>query len=72
MLGAVAGVMGTLQAVEVLKEILGIGQSMAGCLLIYDALDCQFRNVNVPADPACRLCGRSPSITELTVRAAIS
>src|SRR5205823_12309965 len=68
-LGAVAGVMGTLQAVEVLKEILGIGQSMAGRLLIYDALDCQFRTVNVPADPACRLCGRLPSITGLSMHA---
>lgn len=61
-LGAVAGVMGTLQAVEVLKEIVGIGQSMAGRLLIYDALDTQFRTVKVPADPACRLCGSTPSI----------
>jgi len=69
-LGAVAGVMGTLQAVEVLKEILGIGHSMAGRLLIYDALDCQFRNVNVPADPACRLCGRSPSIRQLSTHAS--
>lgn len=66
-LGAVAGVMGTLQAVEVLKEILGIGQSMAGRLLIYDALDCQFRTVNVPADPECRLCGKSPAITDLAI-----
>src|SRR5437868_1701173 len=64
-LGAVAGVMGTLQAAEVLKEIVGIGQTMAGRLLIYDALDCQFRNVRVPADPACRLCGTSPVITAL-------
>src|SRR5437763_7229102 len=68
-LGAVAGVMGTLQAVEVLKEILGIGHSMAGRLLIYDGLDCELRNVNVPADPACRLCGRSPSITQLSTHA---
>jgi adenylyltransferase/sulfurtransferase len=69
-LGAVAGVMGTLQGVEVLKEIVGIGQSMAGRLLIYDALDSQFRTVNVPADPACRLCGRAPSITDLSIHAA--
>ena len=66
-LGAVAGVMGTLQAVEVLKEILSAGQSMAGRLLIYDALECQFRTVNVPADPACRLCGQSPLIRDLSV-----
>jgi adenylyltransferase/sulfurtransferase len=61
-LGAVAGVMGTLQAVEVLKEITGAGESMAGRLLIYDGLETQFRNVKVPADPACRLCGSSPAI----------
>lgn len=61
-LGAVAGVMGTLQAVEVLKEITAAGQSLAGRLLIYDALECQFRTVRVTADPACRLCGPSPAI----------
>ncbi len=65
-LGAVAGVMGTLQAVEVLKEIIPAGQSMAGRLLIYDALECRFRTVIVPADPACRLCGLSPVITDLS------
>ena len=64
-LGAVAGVMGTLQAVEVLKEIVGVGQSMAGRLMIYDALDAQFRNVRVPADPGCRLCGSAPIIRSL-------
>ena len=61
-LGAVAGVMGTLQAVEVLKEITGAGESMAGRLLIYDGLETQFRTVRVPADPACRLCGKAPAI----------
>lgn len=61
-LGAVAGVMGTLQAVEVLKEITGAGETMAGRLLIYDGLETQFRAVKVPADPACRLCGSSPTI----------
>jgi adenylyltransferase/sulfurtransferase len=64
-LGAVAGVMGTLQGVEVLKEIVGIGQSMAGRLLIYDAMDTQFRTVKVPADPGCHLCGATPTITGL-------
>lgn len=65
-LGAVAGVMGTLQAVEVLKEITGAGESMAGRLLIYDGLETQFRNVKVPADPACRLCGMTPAIHDLS------
>jgi adenylyltransferase/sulfurtransferase len=65
-LGAVAGVMGTLQAVEVLKEILSLGDSMAGRLLIYDALSAQFRTVKVPRDPACALCGENPTITDLS------
>jgi adenylyltransferase/sulfurtransferase len=56
-LGAVAGVMGTLQAVEVLKELLDIGQSMAGRLLIYDALGARLREVKVRKDPQCILCG---------------
>lgn len=57
-LGAAAGVMGTLQALEVLKEILGIGETLAGRLLIYDALATRFRVVRVNPDPACRLCGK--------------
>jgi molybdopterin/thiamine biosynthesis adenylyltransferase len=56
-LGAAAGVMGTLQALEVLKEIAGIGESLAGHLLIYDALATRFRTVRVRPDPACPLCG---------------
>jgi molybdopterin/thiamine biosynthesis adenylyltransferase len=66
-LGAVAGIMGTLQALEVMKEILGIGDSLAGRLLIYDALAGQFRNLNVPPDPACRLCGTAPTLRTLQV-----
>jgi molybdopterin-synthase adenylyltransferase len=61
-LGAAAGVMGTLQALEVLKEILGIGESVAGQLLIYDALAARFRKVAVRPDPECPLCGTDPSI----------
>lgn len=61
-LGAAAGVMGTLQALEVMKEILGVGESLAGHLLIYDALSTRFRKVKVPRDPACALCGEKPTI----------
>ncbi|MEW5727263.1 MAG: molybdopterin-synthase adenylyltransferase MoeB [Pseudomonadota bacterium] len=64
-LGAIAGTMGSLQATEVLKELLGIGDSMAGRLLIYDALSVAFRTVRVPRDPGCPLCGDSPTITDL-------
>ncbi|HUO92044.1 MAG TPA: molybdopterin-synthase adenylyltransferase MoeB [Rhizomicrobium sp.] len=56
-LGAAAGVMGTLQALEVLKEILHLGESLAGKLLIYEALSTRFRSVRVRPDPQCRLCG---------------
>jgi molybdopterin/thiamine biosynthesis adenylyltransferase len=56
-LGALAGVMGSLQALEVIKEILGLGESLAGYLLIYDALDARFRKVKFAKDPHCALCG---------------
>ena len=66
-LGAAAGVMGTLQALEILKEILGIGESLAGKLLICEALTARFRNVKVKPDPACRLCGPNPTIRDLSL-----
>ena len=66
-LGAVSGVMGTLQALEVMKEIIGVGDSLAGRLLIYDALSANVRTVKVPADPECRLCGPKPSIRDLSI-----
>ncbi|MBV9828560.1 MAG: molybdopterin-synthase adenylyltransferase MoeB [Alphaproteobacteria bacterium] len=56
-LGAVAGVMGTLQAVEVLKEVLGLGDSLDGTLLIYDALQARFHRIKIAKDPACPTCG---------------
>jgi len=68
-LGAAAGVVGTLQALETMKEILGLGESLAGRLLIYDALAAQFRTVKVPPDPACALCGPNPAIRDLSLHA---
>ena len=65
-LGAVAGVLGTLQATEVLKEILAIGDSMAGRLLIYDALSTTMRQVKIKPDPECPLCSAAPTITDLS------
>ena len=64
-LGAVTGVMGTLQATEVLKEILGIGESLSGRLLVWDALATRIRTIRLPKDPACPLCGPNPAITTL-------
>ena len=65
-LGALAGVMGSLQTTEILKEIMEIGDSMAGSLLIYDALNTTFRNMKLKPDPGCPLCGDAPSITDLS------
>jgi len=56
-LGAAAGVMGTLQALEIIKEITGAGKSLHGHLLIYEALETRFRSVVLKPDPACPLCG---------------
>jgi adenylyltransferase/sulfurtransferase len=56
-LGAVAGVIGTLQATEVLKELLGLGESLSGQLLMYDALRAGFHKVKLPRDPDCPTCG---------------
>ncbi len=68
-LGAVTGVMGTLQAAEVLKEVLGIGDSLAGRLLIWDALGARFHTVRLPRDPACPACGDHPTIHDLSAHA---
>jgi molybdopterin/thiamine biosynthesis adenylyltransferase len=57
-LGAVAGVMGTLQATEVLKELLGLGESLSGTLLLYDALRAGFHKIKLPRDPDCPTCAR--------------
>jgi adenylyltransferase/sulfurtransferase len=65
-LGALAGVMGSLQAVEVLKELLGIGESLSGSLTIYDGLGGRFHRVAVRRDPECPLCGANPTIRDLS------
>ncbi len=56
-LGAVTGVMGSLQATEVLKEIMGIGEGLSGRLLIWDAFSARIRTIRLPKDPACPVCG---------------
>lgn len=65
-LGAVAGVVGVLQAAEAIKILAGIGTPLVGKLLIYDALNADFRKVKIPKDPECAVCGANPTITELT------
>ncbi len=64
-LGAVAGVIGVIQANEVLKFILNIGELLVGKLLIFNALESSFRQVSVPQDKNCPVCGENPTITEL-------
>ncbi len=61
-LGAVAGVVGSLAAVEAIKEIAGLGDSLAGRLLIYDALGPTTRVVALPRDPGCPACGDGSSV----------
>ena len=62
-LGPVAGVMGCLMAVEALKLIAGCGEPVAGRLLLYDALDARWRELRIPRDPACPVCGDQTSAT---------
>ena len=71
-LGAVVGVVGTIQATEILKEIIGIGDSMAGRLMIYDALGARFESVKVGWDPDNPLSGRQPSIRDLSMHAKVA
>jgi adenylyltransferase/sulfurtransferase len=69
-LGAAVGVVGTLQAVEVLKEILGLGESLAGRLLLYDAQAARFTDIKLAWDPANPLSGEAPTIRDLSIHAA--
>jgi molybdopterin-synthase adenylyltransferase len=68
-LGAIAGMVGSLQATEVLKEIMGLGESLSGHLLVYDGLDTMFRKIKTRRDPACALCGPQASIKDLRLSA---
>jgi molybdopterin/thiamine biosynthesis adenylyltransferase/rhodanese-related sulfurtransferase/molybdopterin converting factor small subunit len=61
-LGALAGVMGTIQAVETLKILLGAGETLAGRLLLYDALTAEWRTFRWQRNPACPVCGDHPTI----------
>jgi molybdopterin-synthase adenylyltransferase len=62
-LGAMCGMVGSLQAGEVIKEITGAGDSMSGRLLIVDSLRTEFRTVKIKPDPDCALCGPQATIT---------
>jgi molybdopterin-synthase adenylyltransferase len=64
-LGAAAGVMGSLQALEVLKEVAGLGSGLAGKILVYKALTAEFHSARLAKDPACPLCGAKATISGL-------
>ena len=64
-LGALTGLVGSIQATEALKHILGIGESLSSRLLLIDALSMSFREVRLKRNPSCPLCGDNPTVTEL-------
>ena len=64
-LGVLPGIIGTIQAAETIKVILGIGDTLAGRLLTLDALTMQFRTLRLRRDPSCPVCGDRPSVTSL-------
>jgi adenylyltransferase/sulfurtransferase len=64
-LGALTGLVGSIQATETLKLILGIGESLTSRLLLIDGLSMDFREVRIPQNPRCPLCGVDPTVTEL-------
>jgi sulfur-carrier protein adenylyltransferase/sulfurtransferase len=69
-LGVLPGIIGTIQATEALKLILGIGDPLIGRFLVYDALKMRFRELKLPKDPDCPVCGVRPTITTLRESAA--
>ena len=69
-LGALAGMIGSIQTIEVIKELLGIGEGLSGRLLLIDALYTTFDTITVRADPRCPLCGEKPTITDLSAHRA--
>jgi adenylyltransferase/sulfurtransferase len=64
-LGVLPGIVGTIQATEILKLALGKGSSLIGRLLLFNALDMKFRELKLRRDPKCPVCGDNPTITEL-------
>jgi adenylyltransferase/sulfurtransferase len=64
-LGVLCGSVGSIQVTEAIKLLTGVGESLAGRLMIYDALEMSYRTVRVRKDPECAVCGKNPTITEL-------
>ncbi len=64
-LGVLPGIIGSMQALEAIKLILGVGETLVGRLLLFEALSMRFRELTLEKDPDCPLCGARPSIREL-------
>jgi adenylyltransferase/sulfurtransferase len=64
-LGVLPGIIGVIQATEAVKLITGIGEPLIGRFLLYDALKMRFRELKVPKDPECPVCGKNPTVTKL-------
>jgi rhodanese-related sulfurtransferase len=64
-LGVLCASIGSIQVNEAIKVITGIGETLSGRLMIYDALEMSYRTVRVRKDPECAICGKNPTITEL-------
>ncbi len=65
-LGALCGIIGSMQALETIKALLGIGDSLAGSLLVLDTLSMRTRNLKIKKDPKCPICGANPTITSIS------
>jgi adenylyltransferase/sulfurtransferase len=64
-LGVLPGIVGSAQAIEAIKLLLGIGEPLIGRLLMIDTLDMTFRTLRIQRNPDCPVCGEDPSVTEL-------
>jgi len=64
-LGVLPGIVGTIQATEAIKFLLGVGETLSGRLLLIDALRMEFRSLSLSPDPECPVCGENPTVTEL-------
>jgi adenylyltransferase/sulfurtransferase len=64
-LGVLCASIGSIQATEAIKLLTGVGEPLLGSLMVYDALEMNYRKINVRKDPECAVCGKNPTVTEL-------
>ena len=64
-IGALPGLVGSIQALEAIKLSLGIGETLTSRMLLIDALSMEFREIKIRRNPDCKLCGDNPEVTEL-------